>query len=412
MPWTDRIREAAYTSPSGTRTVLTYENVSRSVEKRTSAFDFPDASGTYIQDLGHSGRKYPMRLFFWGDDYDLAAKDFEASLLESGPGTLEHPSYGRVVCVPFGAITRRDDLKTAANQAVIEVTLWETIAEIYPLAQDDPASQVATSIKDFNVAAAGEFEQVLDIDSAVEQATFKSRYNAVKASVTSGLARVAAATATVREKFNTINESINASIDLLVAQPLALGFQTLELTQTPARATAAIQDRLDAYQNLAGIIIAGGVATPGFNSSPSNTFRTSDLYAAAYLTGSVASVLNNEFSTKTQALESADAILSQFEEWVAWRDANLESLGEIDTGAMYQALQKTVALTTGFLVDISFNLKQERALILPNPRSIVDLVAELYGSVDEHLDFFINSNALTGSEILELPAGRRVVFYV
>ena len=32
--------------------------------------------------------------------------------------------------------------------------------------------------------------------------------------------------------------------------------------------------------------------------------------------------------------------------------------------------------------------------------------------IDENLDFLINSNNLTGSEILELPRGREVVYYV
>ena len=47
-------------------------------------------------------------------------------------------------------------------------------------------------------------------------------------------------------------------------------------------------------------------------------------------------------------------------------------------------------------------------LFLPGGR---DLDAELYGSVDDRLDFLIESNGLTGSEILELPRGRAIVYY-
>ena len=52
MAWQDRIVEAAYTSPSGERLTFDYENVSKSVEKKTTAFEFPDADGTFVQDLG------------------------------------------------------------------------------------------------------------------------------------------------------------------------------------------------------------------------------------------------------------------------------------------------------------------------------------------------------------------------
>lgn len=412
MAWNDRLREAAYTSPLGKRTLLTYENVSEEVEKRTSGFDFPDASGTYVQDLGYSGRKYPLRLFFWGDDYDLEAQAFIDTLLETGPGTLEHPIYGRVLVVPFGAITRRDDLKTRANQAVIELTFWETIPEIYPLAQGDAASEAEEALEDFNAAASAQFAQDIDLSSASLKSTFLARYDAVKNTVTAGLASIAAATNEVNQRFNTINQSINSGIDLLVGEPLTLAFQTMALIQAPANASTLIQARLDGYSNLLDMILNGGVATPGNDAEPANTFKTADLYGAGYVSGQAVAVLNNEFETKTEAIAAAEFILTQFAEWVEWHDANYSSLGEIDTGETYQALQRAVAVTAAFLVDISFTLKQERAFILQDPRGVLDLVAELYGNVDEFLDFFIRTNNLTGSEILELPAGKTIVYYV
>ena len=138
MAWNDRLREAAYTSPNGTRLTFDYEDVRNTVDKKTTGFEFPDANGTFVQDLGHSGRRYPLRIFFWGADYDQEAEAFEALLLERGIGKLEHPIYGAIDVVPFGTITRRDDLKTNANQAVIELTFWQTINLVYPTAQTDP----------------------------------------------------------------------------------------------------------------------------------------------------------------------------------------------------------------------------------------------------------------------------------
>ena len=163
MAWTDRIREAAYTPPEGGRIVFTYENVSKLVDKKTTAFEFPDAEGTFVQDLGRSGRRYPLRVIFWGEDYDLESDAFEAALLQRGTGKLEHPIYGTVDVVPFGTIRRRDDLKTAANQAIIELTFWETIGLIYPTVQDNPAASVTTAIEEYNTAASIEFDDVIDI---------------------------------------------------------------------------------------------------------------------------------------------------------------------------------------------------------------------------------------------------------
>ena len=156
MAWMDRLKEAAYISPSGTRYTFEFENVSNSRDKKTTNFEFPDVDGTYVQESGSAGRSFPLRCIFWGADYDLEAAEFDAALFEAGTGKLEHPIYGTVDVVPTGTVTRRDDLKTAANQAIIDVTFMSTIGLIYPSAQADPASEVLTAVAAFNTAQAAE----------------------------------------------------------------------------------------------------------------------------------------------------------------------------------------------------------------------------------------------------------------
>ena len=112
------------------------------------------------------------------------------------------------------------------------------------------------------------------------------------------------------------------------------------------------------------------------------------------------------------ALAVAEIILDTFASIVTWRDNNYESLGFIDTGELYQKLQQSVALVAGYLVQISFSLKQERIIVLDRARTIIDLTAELYGTIDGKLDFLIESNDLTGSEIIEIPKGRKIVYYI
>ena len=414
MAWSNRIAEAAYTSPSGTRMAFAFENVSVEVDKKTAAFNFPDAEGTYIQDLGSTGRRYPLRIIFWGDDYDLQANEFEALLLEVGTGRLEHPKYGVKDVVPFGTILRRDDLKTAANQAIIEVTFWETIGLVYPTAQADPASELIASVDEFNAAFSEEYEEVVDVDSAVERVSLKDKYQNLLDKAEAGLQPIADAQADVKAQFDGIVDSINQGIDTLVSDPLTLAFQTTLLTQAPARALTNITARLTAYRDLANSIISGdgAVVSPSGDSRNSNEFHTSDLYASTAVTGSILSVVNNQFSTKPEAIAAAESILAQLDEVESWREENFASLETVDSGAAYQQLQEAVAIAAGFLVEISFSLKQERSLVLDRNRTIIDLVAELYGSIDDRLDFFITSNDLSGSEILELERGRTVVYYI
>jgi hypothetical protein len=414
LTWEDRLKTAAYTSPNGQRVSFDYEDVSKSFDKKTAAFNFPDADGTYIQDLGHSGRRYPLRVIFWGSDYDLASNEFEVLLQQKGQGKLEHPIYGTIDVVPFGTITRRDDLKTAANQAIIQVTFWETTGVIYPASNLDPASSILAALDEFNASASETFENALSLDSSIERVTAKNQILAVVDQISDTMQPIIDLQDDVRSQFNAIEDSINRSIDVLIGEPLTLAFQTVQLIQSPARAVSAIADRLTAYGSLTDSIVnsVNSIVSPGNDSTNSNTFHIADLNASSYVTGSVLSTVNNTFETKTDAINAADVVFSQFDEVVEWREANFNSLLQVDTGESYQKLQEAVALTAGFLIEISFSLKQERTIVLDRNRTIIDLSAEIYGQVDEQLDFLIDTNNLTGSEILELPRGREIVYYI
>lgn len=417
MTWENRLQEAAYTSPGGTRTVLTYEDVRYTQEKKTTAFEFPDVDGTYVQDNGNTGRRYPMRVFFWGADYDQAADAFAETLLERGTGVLEHPIYGTVDVVPFGGIGRRDDLKTAAGQAVFELTFWATTGLVFPTVQVDPAAAVGAAVGEFNDAAAAAFEGGVSLDGAVEQTTFASSYNNLLDAAKGGLEAIASTSAEVQAQFDAVSDSINRGIDILIGQPLTLAFQTSILLQAPARAAAAIEARLDAYGNLADQITGQGPVQPiqgpaaATDTERPNEFQTQDLYASTYVTGSILSTINATFETRGDAIAAAEVLLNQIDAVTDWRDESFRALGLVDTGSAYQKLQEAAAIAAGFLIEISFDLRQERTLVLERDRTIIDLCAELYGEVDEKLDFLINTNNLSGSEILEVPKGRRIVYY-
>ncbi len=434
MSWQDRLRQAAYTSPNGTRTLLVYEDVSRTAEKKTAAFDFPDADGTLVQDLGRKGRRYPLRMFFNGPDHDTEADAFEETLLERGAGVLEHPRYGRVDVVPFGEINQRDDLKTQANQTIIEVVFWDTVGTAYPTGQTNGIDDAVGALSMFTEVTAVYLDDAVDIQTAVEEATFRDQWNSFIDSAADNMAAVAETQASVSKNFNDIKKSINKGISVLVGQPLTLAFQTMAMIKAPSQALDLISARLSAYGNLANSIISGssarisntgtgsiGTVTPTNDNRAANELASRELFVQSAVAGACSSAMAaaldpdgaGGYDTRAQAITAAETLLAQFDAAVEWSDANYAALnGEVvDTGGPYQQLQKAVALSAGALVQLAYNLSQERTITLDRPRSIVDFVAQYYGGVDEYLDLFINTNNLTGSEILELPKGRKVVVY-
>lgn len=398
--------------------MFAYEDVSSEVDKRTAAFSFPGIDGTYVQDNGQSERRYPLRCFFHGADCDEAAAAFEALLLERGTGNLEHPLYGKRTVIPFGTITRRDDLLSAANQSIIEVTFWSTVGAIYPSSGFSAKGQLIQSLTRSSESLSRTFTKTANLQTEARRAAAKLSVREALRNVQASLAKVAAVTDSVEREFRRIQSEINFGLDVLIGQPLLLARQIVGLITTPARALAGILSRLEGYANLLDRMVNSSVATPADASvipalrvRRANEFHMAELVATAAIQGSVTSVRENTFTAKPEALAAAEEIIAQAEALTAWSDERYADLVQIDVGEGYQALQETVALAVGFLVEISFTLVPERAIVLDRPRNIIELSAEIYGSVDDRLDFLIDTNRLTGSDIVELPRGRRIVFY-
>lgn len=401
MAWQDRLKPASYTPPGGQPLTFEYADVSASAELRGTRYDFAGREGTYAQPTGSSGRVFPLRLLIDGPDYDIAAEALFEALRVPGTGVLSHPVHGSVNVVPMGKLDRRDNLVTGANVAVIDVTFWETIGALFPSGQTDPASAVAQTVVNYNNDAAQDYEDALDVSTELEKITVVSQVRALTDTVRGILSPVAEATESTREQFNEIYNSISQGVDTVIGSPLDLAFQISLLIQSPGRSAELWGDKLSAYRDLADQIFATSPASV-------NEFKTSDLYASGALTGTIVSAVNTQFNTQPEALTAAQNILLLAEDLTVWRD----TFAPDDTGFSYSAWQQAAAIAAGFLVEISFSLAQERTVTLTRDRTIIDTCAELYGEIDTKLDFFITSNALSGSEIVELPAGKTIKYYV
>lgn len=404
MSWSDRILEAAYTSPSGLRVTFDYTDVSVEFDKQTSAFIFPDGRGTYVQDLGVTGRRYSLQFFIWGEDYDQQADLLMEMFSEKGAGVLEHPIYGVIDVVPFGSIKRSDALVTAANQAVFNVTFFETTDIIYPTNINDPISEIRDNTLNFNNALSEQTANELDLTTAGEQVLFRNEYRVLLDQVINGLDIVEDNLTSTSNRFRSIEQSIKNSLNILVEQPLDLMFQTVQLLQEPARIVNDVKARFSSYSGLFDLILNS------FNSA--NDFYNRKGFAMGLVSSAALAAVNTNFETKPEAISYAEQILDFFDQVNEWSESGYTSTSEIDTGESYQQLQQLTALTAGYLVQLSFNLKQEVTIKLDRNRTVIDFLGEIYDNIDDNIDAFINYNQLTGSEILEIPRGRELVYYI
>lgn len=440
LAWQKRLREAAYTPPSGSRNRIKFQyvDVSREFDLRGTAHEFPQVNDAYVQRTGFGSRRYPLACYFSGQNHDLIATAFEAALMEPGIGVLEHPMYGTLSkVVPFGTVTRNDALATAANQSVVQVTFWTTTGKPYPSAEPQTQNEILAAINGFNVQAAQQFASKTNLKKAAFRAGVIATIKGFLKKVAGALAKVSAATAAIRRKMQDAFDAINFGVDVLIGSPLMLAQQISNLIQAPGRALAGIMSRLDGYGRLADDIFGSSQANPGerlgsgsslltTRTSLANEFHTADLFGSSAIAGSVLSVAAKPpvgapptFTTRTQAIAAAAAIAEQFDQAVKRRDDGFAALGsmggvseaQLDTGESYQALQGLVGKTMGYLVQTSFGLQPEKRIVLDRDRTIIDLSGELYKSIDDRLDLLINSNELSGDQILELKRETPIVYY-
>ena len=395
--WEDRIRGGAYVSPSGTRIKFASTAVSRVFNKRGTVFTFPGVNGAYVQQKGYSERQYPLICYFSGSQCDMIATAFEAALLEDGIGKLEHPLYGTIEnVVPFGAVTRRDDMVTEANQSVVEVTFLTTLGAVYPSSAKNAKSEIEGALGLFDVAAAQQFENSTVLSNAVQAANMKSTIKKFLREVSAELQQVSNSVAKVRREMADIQSTINFGLDVLVGQPLLLARQVINLVRAPARALDGFLSRLEGYANFFNSLIETAAATPGDTLAAgaslstrttqiANDFHAADLFLSATTGGVVNTALLSEYRTRTEAVQNAAAVLAQADALTLWRESGftaLESIegvtaAQIDTGESYQALQRAVGLCAGNLIELSFSLVPERRIVLGRPRTIVDLAGQL-----------------------------------
>jgi len=439
MSWPDRLKEAAYTSPSGVRTTFKYENVRASVNKRDSVREFPGYDGAFVQSFGLGASSYPMLCIFWGGDHDREADDFLARLAEAGAGILEHPFYGRFEnMVPVGPIARRDDLKTAANQSIFEVNFVQSSAFQFPGSIVSEGDAIDAALDSFANAQADEFGAGIDIQNAREKVSLIDNVKAKIGATVRELSKLAATVSEIENEFNDAVDFIESNISSLVETPVSLAQQIIELVQLPSRAAGQISTSLAAYQGLLSSTLAdaNGLFSPTAGNSVNNQFFNSELFArasyssmltAAKLTADSTRELSGDslaeflavfpqdqppFSTQNDIIETIEFLSGESQRLTAWSEANRESLNLLDTGESAAYLTESSLGVAGFLVRISFSARQERIIVLGSPRNLIELCAELYGVLDNAFDFLILSNDLSGDEIYELPAGRRIRYYI
>jgi hypothetical protein len=417
MSWQDDIKQVSYESPSGKEFTWLYEGVSVTVDKKTTEFRFAEKDGVYIQDNGIAGRKFPFTCYFVGDTYNETADEFLLALEERGIAKLQHPLYGDRNVVPTGQISRRDDLVTAANQAIFTVTFSETIKDIFfPSSEVDATESINSGLDDTQDVQSKKFSLDIARKTVGDQTKLATRMAKQLQTLNKKTKELIAFSEDIKTQYDTVAASYENAIDTVFDNAETVASQGLLLARLPAKVESDFKLKAEIYNDMF-VEIANDFANALLPDNDSNNFPNNNNFfetnknLISYNLALCEAVLFSSFGTRSEAVEASESILVMLDDLKDFQDSYLDgTLDTIDTGEDYESLLKLISEVTGYLISISFDLPSQKILVLGEETNIIPLCAELYGNL-EQLDYFIDTNNFNCDTLEILPIGKEVIYY-
>jgi hypothetical protein len=442
-----RTFEARYTSPGGAEAAFAYESVSRETELKTGVFTFPGLDGAHVQHQGTGAKSFPLACHFSGTSCMDDADAFEAMLCERGVGGLQIP-YGTFKVVPTGKIRRDDNLVAGIGQSTVTVTFTETIVDEAAAALEAVAAyEIAEQYEKFADAACEDFAMALDADDISEQLAIVSSLEAQAQLMTDNLQPLATADKSIFSDFITTAKELNANIknlykngkyvagdiESVYVKGLNIARLALRVMKMPADISISLSEKTKGYSKLTTGLVNQ------FKNDPFGTEKIKNAYTAAKLslTGSVASIASGSAVTvaavaasvgtsagahsadagttsRAEAVETARYVTEIARNVFEFSDTKIEQDVFVDSdSSAYLALTNLIRNSVQLILNAAFALPMQRTITLDHDRQVIELCAELYGTVaSDVIDQFIMENNLNIDEIELIPMGREVSYYV
>lgn len=408
MSYRDRLRTLRYTSPSNAEFELQFTELERSGGKKAPVTEFPNQDQGSVQDLGQTTPRFPINGFFSGPDYDRTADSFWGALSEPGPGRLEHPRWGVVEVLPV-SITQTERFVDGAGRAVFDIDFVQASPEVleYPRSEGQADQQTRAAAE---AAATSVTESVdgVDIEAPGQLESLKDQVLDSLDVATEAINSITGITEEIRSEISSVVGEITRSIDELIAAPQELLTSLLQLYRLPADVATDAQATVEGYRTMLSQTLTAAETT---------TERYGELFgiiggAQVQAIGVAAadSTVNSETKTRASALNAVDELAALRGDLVA----GLDSLGATD----YESAWRTRAAITAALrslIDRAIDLPAERVHVTKGDIPPIALAFELYGEsedIQEMTERILDYNNIAGTDILLIPAGTEVRWYV
>ncbi|MCK4959786.1 MAG: DNA circularization N-terminal domain-containing protein, partial [Planctomycetes bacterium] len=420
VTWRDRLRETVkLTSPEGNIFEAKWQGNSRSKDKKLGLFEFPKVKGTKVQDLDIGSTKYPLTIFFDGENNDQESDRFFKACDERGAWNVVHPVRG-ALDLQLISVTENIQPVESGNVTQFDLEWIEPLEDSEVSSLFQQRSTIDSQIDEVNSAASDQIDGNILQKTAAQVAAFEATVSSVVSAVEKFLAPIYELQSEVNAQILSVKRGVNSLLAAPVLDVVSIAGQIQTLVQLPALAIADINSRVDAYQNFINAALTFSPETA--QTKDRNIVAVQELALTSGLAAISFVSSTGELASRLQAIELIEANAELFKNITDTLDGTQELFkDEIIDGQYFSQSESysdallMISQTIAYLLRSAFDLSIEKRFVLEKMRAPIEITISEYGDLGENdinFDLFIESNSLKGNEILILPEGREVLVYV
>lgn len=421
MTWLNETRETIkLTSPQGSIFEALWIGNERSFERKLGIFSPPSFRGDIVQDLGVKSWQYPLTIYFEGAFHNKEAERFSTTAYnETGQWEVIHPTKGALILqlasLAEAILPVENGNYTAFDTQWIEPANQERLVSIDELASSI-LSDVSNALEDAQVI----FEQSRTGLYELVQSTINS-INVVVGIYTNTIGVFAQTNAIAQDAFESAQVALTSALsnfDIENPDLSDVSSALADIVFSISESSIDFSQIFPVYQNAINQIIGqipAEITDDDFNTILAYEFS---ILLCLIVFGKV--ITEIEFMTRVEILTIVENMISILNTAITALDNAMLEFNTYPIEDQYYSLSgqytSVINLYTKiyqFLMVQFFNAKIEKRITLKKPRSPIEITVTEYGkeNFEENYQLFLDSNELSGTDILLLPEGREVVIY-
>lgn len=406
-----------YSSEVGKRGAIKYglrilqQSMNFDIAYQLAEFNFIKVPGKLAVQTVNTGRVFPVEFYFDGSDHLIIAEQFRVSCNDIRPWTINHPTYG-LMLVKTASLNFSN---ASISYTKVTGTLIETIGNLPERYTLIPFDQVP-SLQEMYIEDA-----ILSFDKTPTPSDITAFQNDTKMSYQKSTPIIK-----LQEDIQKINNAYAEAVNYINAstvEPLLIMRSVTQVLTLPSQYQTAVNDRMgvlvDTFNTLRQTLF--GVVTVSAKQIYQNKLGAlvSAMCYASCTPQSASQGVKADYTKSTEVLNVLASIVLARNLYYADLDALQTDNGGSLLSFIADAqsiinLENLVNTTITALYDLALNAKSQRTITLENDTNIIPLTHRLYGldNSDNNINELIDENDLHVLELIILPKGREITYYV